>query len=169
MSPWIRPIRQNGSPICSMTVPRWSCLLRPRLWQGWRPTLSGCRSSPWLATPPTGPAGAPPNPAKPASARIAGPQATTSIPPAPPAPPKGVMVEHANVGRLLTATEHWFGFGPADVWTLFHSYAFDFSVWELWGALAYGGRLIVIPQLTSRSPDEFYRLICRAGVTVLNQ
>jgi amino acid adenylation domain-containing protein len=83
--------------------------------------------------------------------------------------PKGVMVEHANVVRLFSATDAWFHFGPDDVWTLFHSYAFDFSVWELWGSLLYGGRLIVVPQLTSRSPAEFYRLLCRQKVTVLNQ
>ncbi|MGY4306193.1 amino acid adenylation domain-containing protein [Bradyrhizobium sp. USDA 4369] len=83
--------------------------------------------------------------------------------------PKGVMVEHRNVARLFHATEHWYQFGPADVWTLFHSYAFDFSVWEIWGALLYGGRLVVVPQLTARSPDDFYHLLCREGVTVLNQ
>ena len=48
--------------------------------------------------------------------------------------PKGVMVEHANVVRLFRATEEWFRFCENDVWTLFHSYAFDFSVWEIWGA-----------------------------------
>ena len=69
--------------------------------------------------------------------------------------PKGVQVTHANVVRLFTATDHWFGFGPDDVWTLFHSYAFDFSVWELWGALLYGGRLVVVPYLVSRSPEAF--------------
>ncbi len=83
--------------------------------------------------------------------------------------PKGVMVEHCNVTRLLTATEEWFGFDEQDVWTLFHSFAFDFSVWELWGALAYGGRLVIVPYLTARSALEFYRLLCREGVTVLNQ
>ena len=59
--------------------------------------------------------------------------------------PKGVLVTHANVVRLFDATEAWFGFGAEDVWTLFHSYAFDFSVWEIWGALLYGGRLVVVP------------------------
>jgi amino acid adenylation domain-containing protein len=83
--------------------------------------------------------------------------------------PKGVMVEHANVVRLLSSTEAWFGFGPGDVWTLFHSIAFDFSVWELWGALAYGGRLVVVPYETARSAPEFYALLCRERVTVLNQ
>ncbi|ATQ77348.1 non-ribosomal peptide synthetase [Massilia violaceinigra] len=83
--------------------------------------------------------------------------------------PKGVMVEHANVGRLFAATAHWFGFGPNDVWTMFHSYAFDFSVWEMWGALLHGGRVVVVPQATARSPDDFYQLVCAEGVTVLNQ
>ncbi|WP_433462462.1 amino acid adenylation domain-containing protein [Spirillospora sp. CA-128828] len=83
--------------------------------------------------------------------------------------PKGVVVPHQNVVRLLCSTEEWFGFGPDDVWTLFHSYAFDFTVWELWGSLLYGGRLIVVPYLTSRSPDDFLRLLERERVTVLNQ
>jgi amino acid adenylation domain-containing protein len=83
--------------------------------------------------------------------------------------PKGVMVEHRQVARLLSSTEPWFGFGASDVWTLFHSYAFDFSVWELWGALAYGGRLVVVPLACTRAPEDFYRLLCAEGVTVLNQ
>jgi amino acid adenylation domain-containing protein len=83
--------------------------------------------------------------------------------------PKGVMVEHANVVRLFTATDKWFGFGAYDVWTLFHSYAFDFSVWEIWGALLYGGRLVVVPKDTMHSPSDFYRLLCQQKVTVLNQ
>jgi amino acid adenylation domain-containing protein len=83
--------------------------------------------------------------------------------------PKGVMVEHRNVARLFSATDAWFGFGASDVWTLFHSFAFDFSVWEIWGALLYGGRLVVVPRETARSPEEFYALLCREGVTVLNQ
>ncbi|GIH92306.1 amino acid adenylation domain-containing protein [Planobispora siamensis] len=83
--------------------------------------------------------------------------------------PKGVMVSHHNVVRLLSATDHWFGFGPDDVWTLFHSYAFDFSVWELWGALLYGGRLVVVPYEVSRSPEDFLALLERERVTVLNQ
>ncbi|HEV2733612.1 MAG TPA: condensation domain-containing protein, partial [Longimicrobiaceae bacterium] len=57
--------------------------------------------------------------------------------------PKGVVVTHANVLRLFDATDPWFGFGPDDAWTVFHSYAFDFSVWEIWGALLYGGRAVV--------------------------
>ncbi|MFD7412521.1 amino acid adenylation domain-containing protein [Kitasatospora purpeofusca] len=83
--------------------------------------------------------------------------------------PKGVPVTHHNVVRLFSATDHWFGFGPEDVWTLFHSYAFDFSVWELWGALLRGGRLVVVPHLVSRDPAAFLDLLARERVTVLNQ
>ncbi|SCX74770.1 non-ribosomal peptide synthetase, partial [Variovorax sp. EL159] len=83
--------------------------------------------------------------------------------------PKGVVISQQNVVRLLGATEQWFGFGPQDVWTLFHSHAFDFSVWELWGALLRGGQLIVVPSLISRSPEEFLSLLVRKQVTVLNQ
>ncbi|MFJ4523403.1 non-ribosomal peptide synthase/polyketide synthase [Streptomyces sp. NPDC088810] len=83
--------------------------------------------------------------------------------------PKGVVVPHANVVRLFTRTRHWFGFGPDDVWTLFHSYAFDFSVWELWGPLLHGGRLVIVPEDTARSPEDFLRLLADEQVTVLNQ
>jgi amino acid adenylation domain-containing protein/non-ribosomal peptide synthase protein (TIGR01720 family) len=83
--------------------------------------------------------------------------------------PKGVLISHANVTRLFDATDGWFGFGEDDVWTLFHSYAFDFSVWELWGALLYGGRVVVVPYWVSRSPEAFHELLLRERVTVLNQ
>ncbi|MGY4490645.1 amino acid adenylation domain-containing protein [Pseudomonas sp. TE3610] len=83
--------------------------------------------------------------------------------------PKGVPVTHANVARLLQASQRDFRFGPSEVWTLFHSCAFDFSVWEIFGALTQGGRLVIVPYLTSREPQAFYRLLCDEGVTVLNQ
>ncbi|MCP4700720.1 MAG: amino acid adenylation domain-containing protein, partial [Gammaproteobacteria bacterium] len=83
--------------------------------------------------------------------------------------PKGCLMTHANVSRLFTATENWYHFNENDVWTLFHSYAFDFSVWELWGALCFGGKLVVVPYLTSRSPDAFLDLLIQHQVTVLNQ
>ncbi|TDD87252.1 non-ribosomal peptide synthetase [Saccharopolyspora karakumensis] len=83
--------------------------------------------------------------------------------------PKGVSIPHQNVVRLFSATDPWFGFTGEDVWTLFHSYAFDFSVWELWGALLHGGRLVVVPHEVSRSPQEFLNLLEREQVTVLNQ
>ncbi|RSS14087.1 amino acid adenylation domain-containing protein [Streptomyces sp. WAC08401] len=83
--------------------------------------------------------------------------------------PKGVAVPHRNVVRLFSATEQWFGFDEHDVWTLFHSYAFDFSVWELWGPLLHGGRLVVVPHDVSRDPAAFLSLLARERVTVLNQ
>jgi amino acid adenylation domain-containing protein len=83
--------------------------------------------------------------------------------------PKGVVVPHGAVARLFAATAPWFGFGPGDVWTLFHSYAFDFSVWEIWGALLHGGRLVIVPSATTRDPEAFLRLLEEERVTVLNQ
>nr|WP_304413678.1 non-ribosomal peptide synthetase [Kutzneria sp. 744] len=83
--------------------------------------------------------------------------------------PKGVVVTHANVTRLFASTRDLFSFGSNDVWTLFHSYAFDFSVWELWGPLLHGGRLVVVPHAVSRSPRDFLRLLVDERVTVLNQ
>jgi amino acid adenylation domain-containing protein/non-ribosomal peptide synthase protein (TIGR01720 family) len=82
---------------------------------------------------------------------------------------KGVVVSHHNVLRLFAATKSWFDFSHRDVWTLFHSYAFDFSVWEIWGALLHGGRLVVVPYFVSRTPEAFRELLRREGVTVLNQ
>jgi amino acid adenylation domain-containing protein/non-ribosomal peptide synthase protein (TIGR01720 family) len=83
--------------------------------------------------------------------------------------PKGVVVQHDNVVRLFTATDDWYRFGAADVWTLFHSFAFDFSVWEIFGALLHGGRLVIVPYWVTRNPDAFHRLVCDEGVTILNQ
>jgi amino acid adenylation domain-containing protein len=83
--------------------------------------------------------------------------------------PKGVLVEHRQVVRLFEQTEPEFGFNQDDVWTLFHSISFDFSVWEIWGALLYGGRLVIVPSELTRSPDEFYRFVRRNKITVLNQ
>jgi amino acid adenylation domain-containing protein len=83
--------------------------------------------------------------------------------------PKGVEVTHGNVARLFRETEAWFNFGAQDTWTLFHSYAFDFSVWELWGALLYGGSLVVVPYWICRSPKEFLQLLRDKRITVLNQ
>ncbi|HEU4562328.1 MAG TPA: amino acid adenylation domain-containing protein, partial [Longimicrobium sp.] len=83
--------------------------------------------------------------------------------------PKGALIEHRNVARLFAATQAGFGFGESDAWTLFHSYAFDFSVWEIWGALLYGGRLIVVPWPVTRDPAAFRKLLARERVTVLSQ
>ncbi|MFJ2581776.1 amino acid adenylation domain-containing protein [Kitasatospora aureofaciens] len=83
--------------------------------------------------------------------------------------PKGVLVTHRNVAALLAATQGELGLGPDDVWTLFHSFAFDFSVWEIWGCLLTGGRLVVVPYWTSRNPQEFHALLAAEAVTVLSQ
>lgn len=83
--------------------------------------------------------------------------------------PKGVLVTHQNVIRLFTETESWFGFDANDVWSLFHSYAFDFSVWEIWGALLYGGKLAIVPFYVSRSPNDFYQFLAQERITILSQ
>ncbi|WDE02532.1 non-ribosomal peptide synthetase [Thalassomonas actiniarum] len=83
--------------------------------------------------------------------------------------PKGVEVSHRNVIRLFSASESLFGFGADDTWSLFHSYAFDFSVWELWGALLYGGQAVVVPLDIARSSEQFQPFLRQNGVTVLNQ
>ncbi len=83
--------------------------------------------------------------------------------------PKGVSVSHGSVVSLFEATESVFDFDKRDVWTLFHSYAFDFSVWEIWGCLLHGGRLVVVPLWVTQSPAEFYDLLRKEHVTVLNQ
>jgi amino acid adenylation domain-containing protein len=83
--------------------------------------------------------------------------------------PKGVVIEHQNVTRLFSATQQYFHFTHTDVWTLFHSFAFDFSVWEMWGALLYGGKIIVVPQRAVQDSAAFYKLLVDEHVTVLNQ
>jgi len=82
--------------------------------------------------------------------------------------PKGVQVEHRHVARLFTATDAWFSPGPGDAWTLLHSHAFDFSVWELWGALLHGGRVVVVPSVTARTPEALAALVAEQRITVLN-
>lgn len=83
--------------------------------------------------------------------------------------PKGVLVEHRNVMRLFESTRDRFGFAERDVWTLFHSASFDFSVWEIWGALLHGGRLVIVPPAAIRFGTEFHALLRREKVTILNQ
>jgi amino acid adenylation domain-containing protein len=82
--------------------------------------------------------------------------------------PKGVPITHGNVTALLDATADLFTFDPADRWLLFHSLAFDFSVWEIWGALAHGGALVLLPFWAARDPDVYLDLMMREEVTVLN-
>ncbi|VVE72162.1 Linear gramicidin synthase subunit B [Pandoraea anapnoica] len=83
--------------------------------------------------------------------------------------PKGAQLTHRNLMRLLTGTSQDFAFDANDVWTMFHSYAFDFSVWEIFGALAHGARLVVVSQDTARDPAAMWTLVASEGVTVLNQ
>lgn len=83
--------------------------------------------------------------------------------------PKGVAVPHKNVGVLVSATQQSMALGANDTWTLFHSSAFDFSVWEIWGCLLTGGHLLVLSYWTTRSPEECYQLLVEKQVTVLNQ
>ncbi len=83
--------------------------------------------------------------------------------------PKGVRVSHNNVLRLFDRTQPDFRFDENDVWTMFHSFAFDFSVWEIWGPLLTGGKLVLVPFETTRSPEDFYRLLSAHRVTILNQ
>ncbi|MCX5403585.1 amino acid adenylation domain-containing protein [Streptomyces sp. NBC_00335] len=83
--------------------------------------------------------------------------------------PKGVLVSHRNVAALLAATRGEYAPGKDDVWSYFHSLAFDFSVWEIWGCLLSGGRLVVVPYDVSRDAEAFHGLLRTEGVTVLNQ
>ncbi|KAF9272949.1 hypothetical protein BGZ68_001964, partial [Mortierella alpina] len=82
--------------------------------------------------------------------------------------PKGVMVEHRHVTRLFAASGSWFDFSEHDTWCLLHSFAFDFSIWEIWGALRHGGKLVIVSQDVVRSPQDLYRLIQDQSITVLN-
>lgn len=83
--------------------------------------------------------------------------------------PKGAMVMHKNVVRLMKNDKFLFDFNDKDVWTLFHSIAFDFSVWEMYGALLYGGKLIIVPENIANDPELYLNLMEKEEVTVLNQ
>ncbi|WP_299249865.1 amino acid adenylation domain-containing protein, partial [uncultured Aquimarina sp.] len=83
--------------------------------------------------------------------------------------PKGVMVEHGNTIRLFSVTRDQFNFSMNDVWTMYHSYVFDFSVWELWGALLYSGKLIIPSIDQIKDLHKLYKLCKQYKVTVLNQ
>ncbi|MBL0387099.1 amino acid adenylation domain-containing protein [Tumebacillus sp. ITR2] len=83
--------------------------------------------------------------------------------------PKGVLLTHRNVARLMDVTHPYYNFDSSDVWTMFHSYCFDFSVWEMYGALLYGGRVVIVPKVVAQSTSDFYNLLLEENVTVLNQ
>ncbi|MBP2455951.1 amino acid adenylation domain-containing protein [Mycolicibacterium lutetiense] len=83
--------------------------------------------------------------------------------------PKGVAVTHQNVTRLFDGMDVGIELGPQQVWSQCSSLAFDYSVWEIWGALLHGGRLVVVPEQTTRSPQDLEALVLAEGVTVLSQ
>ncbi|MCV7396002.1 amino acid adenylation domain-containing protein [Mycobacterium paraseoulense] len=83
--------------------------------------------------------------------------------------PKGVAVTHHNITRLFDGLQVGIRLGPEQVWTQCHSYAFDFSVWEIWGALLSGGRLVVVPDQVTRSPEDLHALLIAEQVTVFSQ
>ncbi|MGC4892134.1 AMP-binding protein, partial [Micromonospora sp. DT227] len=83
--------------------------------------------------------------------------------------PKGVVLSHANVVRLLSSAQEHFAFDASDVFSLFHSFAFDVSVFEMWGALAHGASVVVVGQEVTRSPEDFLDVLVGSGVTVLSQ
>jgi amino acid adenylation domain-containing protein/non-ribosomal peptide synthase protein (TIGR01720 family) len=83
--------------------------------------------------------------------------------------PKGVMIEHVNVVRLFKTEPSLFDFKEHDVWTMFHSFCFDFSVWELFGALFYGGRLVIVEKEVTKDVSLFAELLIKEKVTILNQ
>ncbi|MGD1344654.1 amino acid adenylation domain-containing protein [Mycobacterium seoulense] len=83
--------------------------------------------------------------------------------------PKGVAVTHHNITRLFDGLQVGIRLGPEQVWTQCHSYAFDFSVWEIWGALLSGGRLVVVPDQVTHSPEDLRALLIAEQVTVFSQ
>ncbi len=83
--------------------------------------------------------------------------------------PKGVKISHRNLLSLFKGTDTLFSFSANDTWSVFHSCAFDFSVWEIWGALVHGGRMVIVPAMVARQPHDFIKLLAREKINVLNQ
>ncbi|MCL2534946.1 MAG: amino acid adenylation domain-containing protein, partial [Nocardiaceae bacterium] len=83
--------------------------------------------------------------------------------------PKGVQVTHRSVVSLLVNAHTDFDLRPTDIWTIFHSFAFDVSVFEVWGPLSTGATTVIVDPEVARSPDDFVELLRREAVTVLNQ
>jgi amino acid adenylation domain-containing protein len=83
--------------------------------------------------------------------------------------PKGTLVEHRNITGLMKTGKALFDYNDQDVWTMYHSYCFDFSVWEMYGALLHGGRLVLIPFMITRDPRQYLEILRKERVTILNQ
>jgi amino acid adenylation domain-containing protein len=83
--------------------------------------------------------------------------------------PKGTLVEHRNITGLMKTGKSLFDYNKQDVWTMYHSYCFDFSVWEMYGALLHGGRLILIPLMITRDPRQYLEILRKERVSILNQ
>ncbi|MDM1959233.1 amino acid adenylation domain-containing protein [Mycobacteroides abscessus] len=83
--------------------------------------------------------------------------------------PKAVAVTHHNVTQLVDAVRADLPARPGEVWSQWHSLVFDVSVWEIWGALLHGGRLVVVPESVASSPDDLHELLISEKVSVLCQ
>uniref|UniRef100_UPI0011609DC7 non-ribosomal peptide synthetase n=1 Tax=Streptomyces humi TaxID=1428620 RepID=UPI0011609DC7 len=84
--------------------------------------------------------------------------------------PKAVQVAHASVSRLFEAADlsGALTLSADSVWSVSHSFAFDFSVWEVWGPLTRGARSVVVPMDRVREPWRLRDLLAAEGVTHLS-
>ncbi|MCL9759756.1 non-ribosomal peptide synthetase, partial [Frankia sp. AiPa1] len=156
---------RDASPVCAVTTVAVRATLPTRAGVPLLALDDPLVSAALAEQPPTGPTPRPGGPARPRPDNLAYVIYTSGST----GRPKGTLIPHRNVVRLFADTRAWFHFDDQDTWTLFHSVSFDFSVWELWGPLLHGGRLVVIDHEVSRSPEAFRALLARERVTVLNQ